>query len=381
MLTGTGRAVAALAVVLLVGGVVLDYPEVLAVGATCLLALLVAAGWMFLRPDVTATRRIEPERVRVGEPAHAILNIVNETTRPSPPIVATEAIADRKVLVAVPSLSGRGSTSVHYPLPTDRRGVFTVGPLTIGHADPLRLMRVTQSYTSQTTLWVHPQAHVVAPLPWGRNRDLDGITSDNSPRGGVAFHSLREYHAGDDRRFIHWRSSARLGTLLVRHQVVPSHPRMLIVLDTSAAPYTEDSFEDAVRVAASQATAAGVHGFPLEVRTTGGRVANCPGSAGGMRPVLDLLAEVSPRADDPGLSALAGIIPEEEGASLGVVTGQVGTESATMLCGIRRRFGMVTLVMVGEQFGRPAPNLRGVLAFNVRTSADFARVWAGVAST
>ncbi len=381
MLTETGRAVAVLAVLLLAAGAMLDYPEVLAVGVACLLALLVAAAWMFLRPDVTATRRIEPERVRAGEPAHAILNIVNEASRPSPPIIATEAIADRKVLVAVPSLSGRGSTSVRYRLPTDRRGVFTVGPLTIGHADPLRLMRVTQSYTSQTTLWVHPQVHAVAPLPWGRNRDLDGVTSDNSPRGGVAFHSLREYHAGDDRRFIHWRSSARLGTLLVRHQVVPSHPRMLIILDTSLAPYSGDSFEDAVRVAASQATAAGIRGFPLEVRTTGGRAAGCPGSAGGLRPILDLLAEVQPSADDPGLSALTGVVPEEDGVSLGVVTGQVDHGSATMLCAIRRRFGVVTLVMVGEQFNRPAPNLRGVLAFNVRTSTDFARVWAGVVTS
>jgi len=46
-------------------------------------------------------------------------------------------------------------------------------------------------------------------VPAGRARDLDGPTFDSSPQGSAAFHTLRDYVPGDERRHIHWRSTAR----------------------------------------------------------------------------------------------------------------------------------------------------------------------------
>ena len=69
------------------------------------------------------------------------------------------------------------------------------------------------------------------------------------------------------------------------------------------------------------------------------------------------------------------ISPLEEGVSLGVVTGQVESPALGIVSRIRQKYGMVTLVTVGERFGRPATPVRGVLAINVATSDDFARAW------
>ena len=91
--------------------------------------------------------------------------------------------------------------------------------------------------------------------------------------------------------------------------------------------------------------------------------------------MLDLLAELSPSKEDPGLSELVKISPLEEGVSLGVVTGQVEPQTLGIVGRIRQKYGMVTLVTVGERFGRPAPPVRGVLTLNVATSDDFARAW------
>ena len=111
-----------------------------------------------------------------------------------------------------------------YPLPTARRGVVDVGPALIVKTDLLGLMRREIAQTDVDRLWVHPRVAALGPLPVGFAKDLEGPTSDASPAGDVAFHALREYELGDDHRHIHWMSSARTGTLMVRHYVDNRRP-------------------------------------------------------------------------------------------------------------------------------------------------------------
>ena len=70
------------------------------------------------------------------------------------------------------------------------------------------------------TLLVQPHVIALDPRPAGRARHLEGPVSDTgAARHAQTFHSLREYVPGDDIRRIHWRSTARTGTLMVRDHV------------------------------------------------------------------------------------------------------------------------------------------------------------------
>lgn len=375
MLTWSGRIMAAMAVLLLLTGAVADYPELVALGMACLLALLVAGGWMLMRPQVVVIRSIEPARVSEGDRANGVLTLTNEGGHRSPPVLAVERIAGRQVVVPLPSLAGGQQFNTSYPLPTKRRGVFTVGPLTIGHSDPLRLMYAAREFASEATLTVHPRIHDVAPLPTGHSRDVDGPTTSSAPRGGIAFHAITDYQPGDDPRLIHWRSTARLGRLMVRHNVTPNESQQMVVLDTSEEPYDAASFEDAVRVAASLCMAACRAGDPLLVRTTGGVVRMSDRGGRGRDDILDALAAVERTADDPGLSALSQMLPPQDMVSLGVVTGQPAKAQRGAVAAVRSKYQMVSLVQVGEKHGRPAVADSGVFALNVDTSIDFALAW------
>jgi len=381
MITRSGIAVAAVAVLLGVAGVALGYPELVVVAAAATLALLVAGAWLLVTPDVTISREIHPARVVEGEPAFAQLTVTNVSSRRCPPAQAQERVAGLSVGVALPALAAGGTTRRTYPIPTPRRGVFEIGPMVIAHSDPLRLVYVGRALPQRSTLRVRPRVHAIPPLPTGGSPDLEGPTSDAAPRGGVAFHSLRDYVRGDDPRLIHWPSTAKTRKKMVRHNVIPNDPTMLVVLDTSAESYTGDAFEHAVRIAASLVVSGHTHGFPVTLRTTGGQHAAAgqgAGAAGATDAALDLLTAVTPSDRDPGLAGLTGLAPGQPGVALGVVTGQPAAGQLATVTAVRPRFAMISLVLVGEPRGRPA--VSGALVISARTSEAFAAAWASKAA-
>lgn len=375
MPTRAGIAVAIGAVVLLVLGWLADFPELVTISFAGLAALIVAAAWMLLRPDLTAVREIVPDRVTVGDRAAGTITLTNEARRRSPPILATEQMAGRELDVPIPSLAPGQVYRTSFALPTDRRGIYQIGPLTIGHTDPLRLMRVGRAYTTYSTLYVHPQLLTVEPVPTGQTRDMDGPTSSFSQQGGVAFHSLREYVPGDDWRLVHWKSTARSGRLMVKHNVVPNEPRLMVVLDTSAAPYTDASFEHAVSAAASLALAAIRGGFPLELRTTGGQAIVTERGGEGILAALDALAAATRSPNDPGIAALPGMVTLDEGVALGVVTGQPDPGVLSVLPSVRRHFMMVSLIQFTSGFAAPPANLGGIVTLSAANRQEFAVAW------
>jgi len=375
-LTPLGATVSTVAALALAGGWWLDSPELVAIGLAGVVAMLQAAAWMVVSPDLLARREIEPVRVAQGDAARALLLVQNLSGRRCPPVLVADRVGPSSLSIPVAGLASGAARTTSYPLPTDRRGVIPIGPLTIGHTDPLRLMTNGRQYDAQTVLTVHPRIHPVASLPTGLNRDAEGPTSASSPQGGIAFHSLREYRLGDPMKHIHWKKSAQTGQLLVCHKVIPDEPSLMLVLDTSSRSYSGDGFEDAVRVVASLAMAAVGGGHPLEIRTTGGDVV--VSRAGTTRSaVLDLLAGVQASDDDPGLAALSSMVPGRSAVSLGVATGDRSTAGLAIVSMVRRRYLMVTAVQVlgSDEPGRTRVDLPGVFTVVCRDSEDFARRW------
>lgn len=372
-LTSTGAWMAIAAVCVVTAGAWAGYPELVTLGLAAAGTLLVAALWLLATPKLTVVREIQPRRVFEGEAAQGALTVTNVGRRRSPPLMVTETVAGNRTTVTVPALAAGHSCTVSYPLPASRRGRYLIPPVLLGHSDPLRLLHRGRAAGAELALHVYPRVHHLSTAVDGGPQDSEGQTTSSTSLGGVAFHSLREYAPGDDWRRIHWGATARTGTVMTRHLVVPDEPRQLVVLNTSSTPYTGGLFEDAVRVAASLSVAAERSGLPLRLCTTRGASGESSSAA------LELLSTVDDRAEDLGLAALPDLVRDvvsrSQGVALVVVTGRVDAETAQLLMALRPRFLSVGLAQLVSQDTAATPRPRGVLSVAAPASEKFAAGW------
>jgi len=363
-------------VVLFALGRWLSFRELMAAAWAMATALAGAALWVARASTLDVRREVWPDRVTEGGAASEVLTVTNRRRRRSSAVLAVERVGDDEVPLWLPGVAPQGTHAVELALPTGRRGRFSVGPLLIGRTDPLGLVTAAQRHDTNSVLWVHPRVFHMPTIPTGRAETFDGPTSLASPQGGVAFHSLRDWQPGDDPRMIHWRSTARTGTLMVRHTVITSEPRLLIVLDTAAGSFVGAAFEEAVRVAASLVAAAARARFPTEFRTTGGVEVAVDPTGHGLIEVLDQLALVELSGRDQGLDALIGMGPRPgQGVSVGIVTGRPAPDKLDRLGAVRNRFERMTLARLDPEPAERAPAGRGIVDIAAASAVDFADLW------
>ncbi len=373
MLTANGRTLVAFAAVAAIGGFAFGYPALVAIGCAFVLVLVIAAVWVTRRPRVDATRVVRPERVTVGGIAVSEMRIQNRSRRRTAGGTALETFGERRIPVSLPALEPGAGETVLQPLPTDRRGVFQVGPLLVSRSDPFGLLRIGQQQRDLATLYVHPRIVDLNPFPSGLHRDLDGPDLGDAPEGGITFQNLREYVEGDDLRLVHWRSFARTGTMMVRHNVDSHQPRSLIVVDTRQSVHDEDSFEEAVEAAASIMIASMLRRFPFRLETTCGTttISDTLSRAG----ALDKLAALNASATGSVERTVRRVGRDQGGASLAVVTGRCSSRDLAFLSPLRDRFDATTIARFGTQATGEIHLSAGAVLINAQHTAEFARAW------
>ena len=376
MLTSTGRGLVVVAVVAVLAGWALGWPELVGVGVAGAGALGLAAVALRRRPELVVERTLQPSRVTAGDPATGHLVVTNPEGRASATRSAHERVGSGSVEVAVPRLAAGASTSVDYDLPTARRGVLDVGPLVVRRGDPLGLARADQELGGSAQLWVHPRRHVVPPLPSRLLRSLEGPEAETAPQGSITFHTIRDYVRGDDLRHVHWRTTARTGTLMVRQLVDTSFPDVTVVLDDRPGPYPGDAFEPAVEIVASIVVACTRERFPVHLRTPGGVALDSAGDPRAEVRALDVLTQLTP-APGPSLVAVLDRLGRDgQGSAAVLVTGSVDADQLAPLALLRRRFPVVVAVLVRpDAEGDAVPSVPGVTVLSVADSTAFAARW------
>jgi uncharacterized protein (DUF58 family) len=370
-MTRMGVAAALAGIAALALGLVFDWLALDLIGlgllAVVLLGLLVIA-----RPSrLVIERAIQPPRVPKGSPAIALLTFANRGRGTVGVTVANQPFGSQLVRTVIPRLR-RGERGMRtYRLPTTERGIFDVGPVEVSRRDPFELFRTARKHGEVERIWVSPRVLDLRALPTGQTRTLEGPSSDTSPQGNITFHRLRDYVPGDDLRLVHWRSSARTGKLVVKHNVDTSQPYTVVLLDQRPSLYTKASFESAVDVAASALVTSAANKAPVELRLTDGTTIGGP-RLRDVTPLIDHLTGVGPNSDGSLQEQLLRLRRSRGGTSLIVVTGELDRDDLPYVAGLRRRFEQLVVVSINEDHSQPVrfPGVRIIVAADADEARD-----------
>lgn len=251
-MTSAGRAVLLLVVLGWLLGWRLGWTEMMVVAASGLILLAVTALFMIGRTNLGVRLEVEPPRVTVGDAVAGSLHVTNRAKTPLLPLRLELPVGAGGVAFQIPLMRPGGEHDELFVVPTEHRGVIGVGPITSVRGDPVGLFRRDLEWSEVTEVFVHPRTTTLEPFGAGLIRDLEGDNSDAVSMSDLAFHALREYTPGDDLRHVHWRSSARHGTLLVRQFLDTRRNHLTVLVDSRADAYRSTAdYETALSVAGS----------------------------------------------------------------------------------------------------------------------------------
>jgi uncharacterized protein (DUF58 family) len=246
-------------------------------------------------PEVTSTGRRVETTLHVTNPARRRVRMeVRDAAVPS-----LRAESARWIGVLHP-----GTGVIRSTLRPERRGRFSLGPVTVRTTGPLGLAGRQRTVDLRTQLKVYPalrgRERVEGRLR--RSRLLESGTRSARVRGGgLEFDSLREYHPDDEFRRINWPATARSGKAISNVYREERNQQVLLLLDAGrtmagtvgGVPRFEHALDAAVAVA-SLAVQIGdrVGAFAFERRV----VASVPPRADDAHPrrIVDAMFAVEP---------------------------------------------------------------------------------------
>jgi uncharacterized protein (DUF58 family) len=366
-LTTRGRCLLAAGIALAAISLVLGQRDLLRAGIfLAVLPLSAVAVVARTRYRLACTRHVEPPRVEAGRTATVRLRLDNVSRLPSGVLLMEDALPytlGGRPRFVLDKVEPHGVRDVTYPVRADVRGRYVVGPLSVRLTDPFGLCELTRSFAATDGLIVTPVTSALPAVRLGGDWAGGGDSTARSvAASGTDDAATREYRHGDDLRKVHWRSTARVGELMVRREEQPFQSRATLVLDGRRIAHRGDgpgsSYEYAVSAVASIAVALARAGFLLRMVAETGEDITPPTVIPTEGVILDALALVGPSRGDSIGAATTRLRSGVDGVLIAVL-GALDLEDAERLARLRVGAGTCIAVLLDvNSWAPPSPRHR-----------------------
>lgn len=160
----------------------------------------------------------------------------------------------------VDALGAREERVVNRRILTQRRGGFEQPRVILRGGDPAGLFYRERAVDLPQSVLITPAVESLPDFPWKPKPALVATAGSALSVAGTSqeVYSIREHHAADGLRNIHWKSSAKFGKLMVREFERDAVMSIALLVDAEAAsvsgPGPESNLEYQIRAAASIVT-------------------------------------------------------------------------------------------------------------------------------
>ena len=255
------------------------------------------------------------ENGRTWSPALAL--VVQDVLAPTDRAVSgAGGVSPRAFFARVPAAGGR---RVRWQGVVPRRGLYSFGSMVLATRGPFGLLERRSVVAGSQDLIVYPAAGRLSRQWQFRYREASessrGRRSDRSAQQRE-YHGLREYRPGDSPRWIHWRTTARVGKPMVKEFEQQQDQDLAVLIDpwlprTKVTAEQREALEASLRFAASVCLeTCRQQGRRLVLGWTGSppQVRQGPSSARLLHELLEQLAVLRPTAEGQ-VSALLDALP------------------------------------------------------------------------
>lgn len=246
-LTREGLHLLMVVIFIFIGAVLRDINLLILIAAAMIGLLLLQ--WRFNVGTIrglTATRKL-PERIGAGAKIDCVVSLKNTKTWLGAWLILIEdsitqlaPITDKTAgrgAALIDEVPPQGIAHASYELKFLSRGRYRIGPCTISTRFPLSLGKGSKKQDLVQEIIVHPQLGELTGAGRGLvQSDREGQAKSTIHAGvhETEFFGLRPWATGDSRRWIHWRTSAKLGELAVRQFERLQYQQACVLLDLHA---------------------------------------------------------------------------------------------------------------------------------------------------
>jgi uncharacterized protein (DUF58 family) len=180
-------------------------------------------GWS---TNLSATREMSRKRLKIGDSAAIVIVLENKSWIPVPWLLVEDLLPRRALMFSPPNLQlsgrrlqlvsfrGRARKTITYQLKCNNRGYYQLGPLVAETGDVFGLYRRYRVLSEPSFLLVMPEVIPLEGFDIASRRPIgEVLMSHRLFEDPKRIEGVRDYQSGDPLNRVHWKSTARTGTL------------------------------------------------------------------------------------------------------------------------------------------------------------------------